>query len=94
MTDRQERIKELREELELLEKAEREDRRTDTEKLADFIHDKTCHLNHTDGCGYTYSSWKDPCDTRKRYRDKALTLLGLVGHRLDVAMGIVRVMAT
>jgi len=27
--------------------------------LATLIHDKTCHWNHTDGCGWMYEKWDD-----------------------------------
>lgn len=32
----------------------------DSKKLADFIHEKNCHCNHTDGCSWFYDKddWK------------------------------------
>lgn len=40
-------------------------------EIADLIHDKNCHWNHTDGCGYFYDSWNDPgsseLDRRRAY---------------------------
>lgn len=28
-------------------------------ELAEFLHDNTCHINHTDGCGWYYEKWED-----------------------------------
>lgn len=29
-------------------------------RLADTLHGKMCHWNHTDGCGYHYEKWDKP----------------------------------
>ncbi len=91
-TTRKERMEILRAELAQLEKAEKEDTRTLPQKLADFIHESTCRLNHTDGCGYGYSDWHDPCDTKQKYLHKAVALLGHVQGNEQLAYAIVRIM--
>lgn len=43
-------------------KRELEDRLKNAPVLAfvDFIHNKFCKWNHTDGCGYDYENWGNP----------------------------------
>jgi cell division septum initiation protein DivIVA len=43
--------------------------------VADFMHEKMCHHNHVDGCGWDYESWDRPGSTRQSWMDKATTLL-------------------
>jgi len=44
-------------------------------ELAEILHGKQCHWNHTDGCSWHYSNWDNPCDTRKSYLEKAYKML-------------------
>lgn len=37
--------------------------------LAEIWHEKHCHMNHTDMCGWGYESWTKPGWTRNRYLD-------------------------
>ena len=30
---------------------------TEAQELAELVHKKTCHWNHTDGCSWFYESW-------------------------------------
>jgi hypothetical protein len=46
------------------------------QKVAELLHEKLCHFNHTDGCDWHYWSWEnDKFGTRKRYMTKAKKLL-------------------
>lgn len=49
-----------------------------TIQLADAIHYATCHQNHTDGCGYEYSTWDNPNSEKSRSYDKAKRILAIV----------------
>jgi hypothetical protein len=61
-------------------------RRNYEQELAEILHAKFCHSNHTDGCGWDYETWGYPSShTRIRYLDKARALLGVVS---DTAEGI------
>ena len=62
--------------------AELEKKVDQTERLADFLHEKLCNWNHIDGCGWEYSSWDKPCDTRMRYRAKAQSLMDYAEHNM------------
>ena len=44
---------------------------SDTQKLADVIHEKTCKSNHIDMCGYHYSNWDSPNWDRNQFLDRA-----------------------
>lgn len=35
--------------------------------LADLIHSKICHWNHTDGCGYYYHDWTNYQESSDRH---------------------------
>lgn len=48
---------------------------TPERRLAEKLHERLCHWNHTDGCGWFYGSWSNPCDTRKRWAAKAQAAL-------------------
>ena len=37
------------------------------QRIADMIHEETCHWNHMDKCGYHYSTWENPNMDRLRY---------------------------
>lgn len=40
-------------------------------ELAEFMHEKLCRHNHTDGCEWFYESWENPSYARKEYLQKA-----------------------
>lgn len=44
-------------------------------KLAEILHEKQCHWNHTDGCGWFYESWSNIGASRQPYLDKARAIL-------------------
>lgn len=48
--------------------------------IADYIHDKMCHHNHTDGCGWYYEDWKNPGHAHKLYIAKAQQLMRAVSN--------------
>lgn len=50
---------------------------SDAQRLADLIHQKTCHSNHIDQCGYEYESWSkySPSSSRASYLRKAEEML-------------------
>lgn len=47
--------------------------------LAEFLHEKLCHQNHTDGCSWHYEKWSDFDNswTKKRYYAMAKKLLAI-----------------
>lgn len=47
------------------------------QQLAEALHSKFCHWNHTDGCGWYYNDWSDKVLDRTRviYLDKAIAML-------------------
>jgi len=50
---------------------------SDDKKLAEVLHEKQCHMNHTDGCGWHYESWSNlgTYSSRLRYLEKAREIL-------------------
>ena len=48
---------------------------SEAQRLADLIHQKTCHSNHIDQCGYEYESWTSPDSSKKSYLGKAEAML-------------------
>jgi hypothetical protein len=78
MGDNSDKIKQLEEDL---AKAKREqveyEGLSDEQKLAEFIHSKTCSGNHTDFCGWFYESWDKlgQNSTRGSYLKKARAIL-------------------
>ncbi len=53
--DLNDKIEQMRKELEELEAAQKEEERlTPVYKLAIALHENLCHANHTDGCGWYY----------------------------------------
>ena len=50
----------------------------DDKKLAEILHEKQCHSNHEDMCGWFYDSWSDKLgeySARKIYLEKAREIL-------------------
>lgn len=39
-------------------------------RLADALHDKMCHFNHTDGCGWHYEPWHEVASGKRREGEK------------------------
>lgn len=48
---------------------------SEAQRLADLIHQKTCHSNHIDQCGYEYESWTSPGYSKQSYLRKAEEML-------------------
>lgn len=48
---------------------------SEAQRLADLIHEKTCHSNHIDQCGYEYESWTSPGYSRQSYLRKSVSML-------------------
>jgi hypothetical protein len=51
---------------------------SDDKKLAEILHEKQCHWNHTDGCGWFYEKWTDNLgeySARLNYLAKAREIL-------------------
>lgn len=70
----QERINKLREQLAVEEaKLATFNQLTEAQRLATEIHQRTCHLDHMERCGWDYDNWTDPARgrTRQRYLEKA-----------------------
>ena len=44
-------------------------------QLAELLHSKQCHWNHTDGCGWYYESWDKPGHSRTEYLNTANNIL-------------------
>lgn len=51
----------------LLKEKEELERLDPSERMAEYLHSYFCHASHVDRCGWDYSSWLNPCDTRRRY---------------------------
>lgn len=86
--DNTRKIKELELELEKLKKEQVEYSVLPAEyKLADVIHSKLCHYNHTDGCGWHYESWKNIGSARQGYIDQAKSILKVVD--IDTAKKVI-----
>lgn len=58
-----------------------------TELIAEGLHSKLCHYNHTDGCGWFYGPDAGP---HAEYREKARALINAVG--LDGAQAVVGIL--
>ena len=72
------RISEIKEELKNLEnEKKRLESLSEDKKLAEILHNKLCHSNHTDGCSWEYESWDKSTisSTRDYYLEKAKKLL-------------------
>lgn len=67
--DLQKQIEKLKEEKSSLEAM------PDEQRLAEALHKKLCHLNHTDCCGWDYESWNNIGFSRNIYLQKAKTVL-------------------
>jgi hypothetical protein len=76
-------IESINKQIEALEKQKKELERkleeakslTPAQQLAEILHSKICHWNHTDGCGWHYESWINPGYSRKEYLEKAKGIL-------------------
>ena len=44
-------------------------------KLAELLHEKQCHANHTDHCDWSYGSWNKLNYFRTKYLEKAVNML-------------------
>jgi len=74
--DIQEEIKSLEKGIkELQDELEQKKGLTQGQKLATFLHQKTCRWNHVDGCSWDYTSWNNPDSTRLKYLRKAEQML-------------------
>jgi hypothetical protein len=49
------------------------------QRLAELIHDKLCHCNHTDGCEWHYQNWDsiDRNSTKYEYLKKAQAMIAI-----------------
>jgi hypothetical protein len=78
MADNSEKIKKLEDELAQAKKEQVEfNALTEEQRLAEIIHSKMCHWNHTDGCGWFYDKWSDNRHNgyRVEYLNKAIAIL-------------------
>lgn len=48
-------------------------------RVAEMLHDKTCHLDHNDMCGWYYEDWDNWKTTyaKKHYMEKAFKIIDL-----------------
>jgi hypothetical protein len=66
---------------ELQQKQSEFDALPEDKRLAELIHDKVCHWNHTDGCDWDYETWGGVnSTTRERYLEKARNILASVNY--------------
>jgi hypothetical protein len=81
-TKRLKKIEELEKQISDLKREQKEyESLADNQRLAELIHEVTCHYNHTDGCSWYYDSWKTPNvphSDRFRHLKKANAVLALV----------------
>ena len=47
----------------------------ENKKLAEMLHAKLCHSNHTDGCGWFYGGWNNMRSSHTAYLEKAERLI-------------------
>ncbi len=77
-TDRMRKIKALKDELESLEE---EEKRIDIlggeYKIAEYLHEELCRLDHTDVCGWYYDKGDWSESSRKKYLKKASELIDM-----------------
>lgn len=93
--DNSEEIKELKDKIEKLEVEQNTfDNFSDEIKIAEFMHDKTCRFNHTDGCGWYYEKWativENDNSARGRYLKQAIDMLKIV--TFDKAKEIIKIL--
>lgn len=50
--------KQRQKELEELRRKEEALKAGEPRAVAEFLHEKECHWNHTDGCGWLYETWE------------------------------------
>jgi len=50
-------------------------------RLAEVLHKKLCHSNHTDGCSWMYGDWSKPTYAHGHYYDKAERMYKAGGGR-------------
>lgn len=58
------------------------DNLTESQRLAETLHTKLCHHNHTDGCGWFYEKWDKPGYSRKEYVEKADKILQVCDYQV------------
>ena len=50
-------------------------------RVAERLHERLCHSNHTDACSWGYESWDKPGHARIRYLKKAKALLKVTNEK-------------
>ena len=69
---------------------------TPEQRVADYIHESRCHMNHTDCCPWHYefedgiAQWED--SAHKHYLDKAIALLSIEGMTEEKAIEVLDVL--
>ena len=58
--------------------AEKLEQRNIAYRLADLLHERLCHSDHTDHCSWSYESWENPGFTKKAYLNRAQHIIGWV----------------
>lgn len=56
------------------------------EEIADYLHSKECHSDHTDQCGWYYEKWEEKLGwARRRYWKRAKRIKEYADkHNIDV----------
>lgn len=60
--------------------------------LADLLHEKTCHSNHADGCGWHYEGYDryiQKGSTRSRYYNKVKGMFTVRGATATIIRGVI-----
>lgn len=79
--DNIDKIKALRAEADRLETEQKQfDSNTPEIKLATLLHQKLCHSNHIDYCGWDYESWGNMGYAKESYLAKAKAILSVVSY--------------
>ena len=81
LTNINRRIKETKEELHKLEEEKSNITESSERMLADLIHEKMCHSNHTDECDWYYDRGDWNCWSRREYLEKARNILEWVDYQ-------------
>lgn len=72
----------------------RRDEMNDDERLAEYLHSKSCHWDHTEGCSWHYETNSSKVDwtgyAHSRYLEKARRALGK--YDFDTIQGVLEIL--
>lgn len=63
--------------------------KNDIQHVATELHNMFCGRNHTDGCGWFYSTWDVLCLARNKWFEKARKSLDLVDGKTLLSLAVI-----